>query len=159
MGDQVSPEEERRYTEIIDGILATANLETISRKKIREGLEIALGGKDLREQKVSMRSVAVHGIHSGQLAVSAAFLALAELMGHGRHAVYVLIEAPQLTCPEPPDRHQDSHRGALRCHFLRPSRVFRACPAADERQLAPPLAEATREWPRRRRRRWCCKRG
>jgi upstream activation factor subunit UAF30 len=48
----VTPEEERRYTEIIDGILATANLETISRKKIREGLEAALGGKDLQDQKV-----------------------------------------------------------------------------------------------------------
>lgn len=48
----MSAEEEQRYTEIIDGILATANLETISRKKIREGLETALGGKDLRDQKV-----------------------------------------------------------------------------------------------------------
>lgn len=38
---------------MIDAILATANLETISRKKIREGLEKALGGKDLSEQKVS----------------------------------------------------------------------------------------------------------
>lgn len=49
----VSSEEEERYIDIIDGILATANLETISRKKIREGLETALGGKDLSNQKVS----------------------------------------------------------------------------------------------------------
>lgn len=50
--DTVSPEERQRYTDIIDAILATANLETISRKKIRQGLETSLGGKDLSEQKV-----------------------------------------------------------------------------------------------------------
>lgn len=48
----MSSEERRQYTAIIDGILATANLETISRKKIRQGLETSLGGKDLSEQKV-----------------------------------------------------------------------------------------------------------
>jgi hypothetical protein len=49
----VSAEEQTRYTQIIDGILATVNLETVTRKKIRAGLETALGGKDLSEQKVS----------------------------------------------------------------------------------------------------------
>ncbi|OAA52208.1 SWIB/MDM2 domain protein [Beauveria brongniartii RCEF 3172] len=53
MSAPLSSEELRQYTAIIDGILATANLETISRKKIRQGLETSLGGKDLSEQKVS----------------------------------------------------------------------------------------------------------
>jgi hypothetical protein len=48
----VTAEEEARYTEIIDGILATADLETVTRKKIRLGLQSALGGRDLNEQKV-----------------------------------------------------------------------------------------------------------
>ncbi|KAF3005397.1 hypothetical protein G7054_g5630 [Neopestalotiopsis clavispora] len=55
MSAPLSAEEERNYTHIIDGILATANLETISRKKIREGLETALGGKDLRDQKTAIK--------------------------------------------------------------------------------------------------------
>lgn len=49
----VTSDENKRYTDIIDDILATADLETISRKKIRQGLEAALGGKDLSEQKAS----------------------------------------------------------------------------------------------------------
>ena len=48
----VSSAELARFTDIIDGILATADLETISRKKIRQGLEAALGGRDLSDQKV-----------------------------------------------------------------------------------------------------------
>jgi hypothetical protein len=48
----VSAEENERYTNIIDDILAKADLETISRKKIRQGLQDALGGIDLSEQKV-----------------------------------------------------------------------------------------------------------
>ena len=48
----VTTEEKLQYTAIIDAILATADLETISRKKIRQGLETSLGGKDLSEQKV-----------------------------------------------------------------------------------------------------------
>lgn len=48
----VSSEERERYTKIIDDILATADLETISRKKVRQSLEIRLGGQDLSEQKV-----------------------------------------------------------------------------------------------------------
>lgn len=50
----VTPEETNEYTNIIDSILATADLETISRKKIREGLEAELGGKDLSAQKVGL---------------------------------------------------------------------------------------------------------
>jgi hypothetical protein len=48
----VTSEERERYTSIIDAILATADLETITRKKIRQGLEKSLGGTDLSEQKV-----------------------------------------------------------------------------------------------------------
>lgn len=48
----VSSEESKRYTAIVDAILATADLETVSRKKIRQGLEKALGGQDLGAQKV-----------------------------------------------------------------------------------------------------------
>lgn len=47
----VSDEERKRYTGHIDAILATADLETISRKKIRQGLEVA-EGRDLDGQKV-----------------------------------------------------------------------------------------------------------
>lgn len=50
----MTPTELESYTAIIDDILATADLETISRKRIRQGLEANLGGKDLSEQKVSM---------------------------------------------------------------------------------------------------------
>ncbi|KAI1858499.1 uncharacterized protein JN550_012632 [Neoarthrinium moseri] len=57
MSAPLSSEDEQRYTEIIDGILATANLETISRKKIREGLESALGGKDLSDQKTAIKTL------------------------------------------------------------------------------------------------------
>lgn len=48
----VTPEEETRYTAIIDNILQTADLNTVTRKKIRLGLEEALDGKDLGDQKV-----------------------------------------------------------------------------------------------------------
>jgi upstream activation factor subunit UAF30 len=48
----VSSEELLRYTSIIDAILSTSDLETITRKKIRQGLETALGGKDTSDQKV-----------------------------------------------------------------------------------------------------------
>jgi len=48
----VSDAETKQYTNLIDGILMNADLETVTRKKIRQGLELALGGKDLSEQKV-----------------------------------------------------------------------------------------------------------
>ncbi|KAJ3481341.1 hypothetical protein NLG97_g7843 [Lecanicillium saksenae] len=57
MSAPLSSEERRQYTAIIDGILATANLETISRKKIRQGLETSLGGKDLSEQKDAIKKL------------------------------------------------------------------------------------------------------
>ncbi|KAI0385652.1 hypothetical protein F5Y04DRAFT_268496 [Hypomontagnella monticulosa] len=57
MAAPLTSEEETRYTEIIDGILATADLETVTRKKIRVGLEAALGGKDLSEQKNAIKAL------------------------------------------------------------------------------------------------------
>jgi hypothetical protein len=51
----LSPEDEARYTSIIDAILETADLNTVTRKKIRIGLEKALGGKDLSEQKDAIK--------------------------------------------------------------------------------------------------------
>jgi hypothetical protein len=52
MSAPLTPEELERYTAIIDDILETSDLETISRKTIRKGLENALGGQDLSENKV-----------------------------------------------------------------------------------------------------------
>ncbi|KAF7553320.1 hypothetical protein G7Z17_g3717 [Cylindrodendrum hubeiense] len=57
MSTPLSSEERNRYTAIIDGILETADLETISRKKIRQGLETALGGKDLTQQKDAIKKL------------------------------------------------------------------------------------------------------
>ncbi|KAI1205364.1 SWIB-domain-containing protein [Annulohypoxylon truncatum] len=57
MAAPLTAEEETRYTEIIDGILATADLETVTRKKIRMGLEAALGGKDLSDQKHAIKAL------------------------------------------------------------------------------------------------------
>lgn len=51
----MSAEEVDQYTSIIDGILATADLATVSRKKVRQALERSLGGKDLSDQKVRSR--------------------------------------------------------------------------------------------------------
>ncbi len=50
----MSEAERRQYTDLIDDILMNADLETVTRKKIRQGLELALGGKDLGEQKVGV---------------------------------------------------------------------------------------------------------
>jgi len=47
----VSPEEEKRYAKIIDGILAEGDLTLISAKQIRKSLEDALD-VDLSSQKV-----------------------------------------------------------------------------------------------------------
>ncbi|KAH0600310.1 hypothetical protein MHUMG1_01306 [Metarhizium humberi] len=55
MSAPLTPDEQERYTEIIDDILATADLETISRKKVRQALEGRLGGKDLSEQKEAIK--------------------------------------------------------------------------------------------------------
>ncbi|KAK5991767.1 Upstream activation factor subunit spp27 [Cladobotryum mycophilum] len=51
----LSSEEREHYTEIIDGILATSDLATVSRKKIRQGLQSKLGGKDLDDQKDAIK--------------------------------------------------------------------------------------------------------
>ncbi|PHH88557.1 hypothetical protein CDD83_7375 [Cordyceps sp. RAO-2017] len=51
----VTPEELERFTSIIDDILANADLETISRKKVRQGLEASLGGRDLSDQKDAIK--------------------------------------------------------------------------------------------------------
>jgi upstream activation factor subunit UAF30 len=51
----VTDEETRTYTRIIDGILATVDLQTVTRKKIRQGLEAAID-KDLSDQKVRVVS-------------------------------------------------------------------------------------------------------
>ncbi|KAJ6445177.1 proline transporter [Purpureocillium lavendulum] len=55
MSAPLSPDELARFTHIIDGILATADLETISRKKVRQGLETSLGGRDLSDQKDAIK--------------------------------------------------------------------------------------------------------
>ncbi|KAK2606425.1 hypothetical protein QQS21_003118 [Conoideocrella luteorostrata] len=55
MSAPLASDERQRYTDIIDNILATADLETISRKKVRQALESRLGGKDLAEQKDAIK--------------------------------------------------------------------------------------------------------
>ncbi|KAI5463549.1 SWIB/MDM2 domain-containing protein [Mariannaea sp. PMI_226] len=57
MSTPLTSEELESYTALIDNILATADLETISRKKIRQGLEAALGGKDLSDQKAAIKKL------------------------------------------------------------------------------------------------------
>ncbi|KAK7397650.1 hypothetical protein QQX98_012976 [Neonectria punicea] len=57
MSTPLTPEERSRYTDIIDDILKSADLETISRKKIRQGLEAELGGKDLTDQKAAIKKL------------------------------------------------------------------------------------------------------
>jgi hypothetical protein len=47
----VSPDVEARYTEVIDSILAKSDLNTISEKRIRKGLQEVVG-YDLTPQKV-----------------------------------------------------------------------------------------------------------
>ncbi|KAJ4244383.1 hypothetical protein ACHAPJ_011238 [Fusarium lateritium] len=71
MSVPLTTEELERYTAIIDDILETSDLETISRKKIRQGLENALGGQDLSDQKnaikrlIEARFDAVSGADNG----------------------------------------------------------------------------------------------
>ncbi|KJZ80087.1 hypothetical protein HIM_00801 [Hirsutella minnesotensis 3608] len=57
MSAPLAPEELERFTSIIDNILATADLETISRKKVRQGLEASLGGRDLSDQKNAIKQL------------------------------------------------------------------------------------------------------
>ncbi|KXJ85912.1 hypothetical protein Micbo1qcDRAFT_190754 [Microdochium bolleyi] len=57
MSEPLSAEDERHYTQIIDGILSSVDLETVTRKKIRSSLEAALGGKDLSDQKHAIKEL------------------------------------------------------------------------------------------------------
>lgn len=57
MSEPLSTEEVDRYTLIIDDILATADLATVSRKKVRSALERKLGGKDLSDQKNAIKTL------------------------------------------------------------------------------------------------------
>ncbi|KAK3321931.1 hypothetical protein B0H66DRAFT_574363 [Apodospora peruviana] len=56
MSFPLSAEEKANYTSIIDGILAAADLQTVTRKKIRQGLEAAID-KDLSDQKIAIKSL------------------------------------------------------------------------------------------------------
>ncbi|AEO60084.1 hypothetical protein MYCTH_2308924 [Thermothelomyces thermophilus ATCC 42464] len=54
MSAPLTDDERATYTRIIDDILASADLETVTRKKIRQGLEEAVG-KDLSDQKDAIK--------------------------------------------------------------------------------------------------------
>ncbi|OAA53917.1 swib mdm2 domain containing protein [Niveomyces insectorum RCEF 264] len=57
MAAPLTDEELQRYTQLVDAILSTADLLTVTRKKVRKGLERALGGKDLSDQKVAIKAL------------------------------------------------------------------------------------------------------
>ncbi|KKF96756.1 Upstream activation factor subunit spp27 [Ceratocystis fimbriata CBS 114723] len=57
MSDPLTADEISKYTAIVDNILHISDLETVTRKKIRSGLEQALGGKDLSSQKNAIRDL------------------------------------------------------------------------------------------------------
>ncbi|KAL1990497.1 hypothetical protein VTN49DRAFT_6336 [Thermomyces lanuginosus] len=52
----LSPEERESYTKIIDSILAESDLQTVSEKRIRRGLQDAVG-RDLTEQKAAIKEL------------------------------------------------------------------------------------------------------
>ncbi|KAK4112349.1 SWIB-domain-containing protein [Canariomyces notabilis] len=56
MSAPLTDQERETYTHIIDSILASADLQTVTRKKIRQGLEEAID-KDLSEQKTAIKSL------------------------------------------------------------------------------------------------------
>ncbi|KAK3303078.1 SWIB/MDM2 domain-containing protein [Chaetomium strumarium] len=56
MSSLLTDEERETYTKIIDGILAEADLETITRKKIRQGLEDVVN-RDLSDQKNAIKTL------------------------------------------------------------------------------------------------------
>ncbi|KAK4445060.1 upstream activation factor subunit spp27 [Podospora aff. communis PSN243] len=56
MSSPLTAEEKSSYTRIIDGILSAADLQTVTRKKIRQGLEAAID-KDLSDQKDAIKSL------------------------------------------------------------------------------------------------------
>ncbi|KAL2106531.1 hypothetical protein VUR80DRAFT_6571 [Thermomyces stellatus] len=55
MSVPLTADEKTRYTAIIDNILRSSDLNTVTRKKIRVGLEEALDGKDLSDQKEAIK--------------------------------------------------------------------------------------------------------
>ncbi|PHH78810.1 hypothetical protein CDD82_2837 [Ophiocordyceps australis] len=77
MSTPLSPQELESFTVIIDDILAAADLETISRKKIRQGLERELGGRDLSQQKEAIKNLiearfdAASGVDTGAVSAPA----------------------------------------------------------------------------------------
>lgn len=104
----MASDEQQRYTEIIDNILATADLETISRKKVRQGLETRLGGKDLSVQKVWPRkeSRCVKACVAVTLLFFVAFVF--EIMSQVLSSLFVrVLMGPYVGC------HQTTHRGTL----------------------------------------------
>jgi hypothetical protein len=54
--DHLPPQIEAQYTSIIDNILATSDLNTISAKRIRKGLQEALH-QDISQQKVGTYAI------------------------------------------------------------------------------------------------------
>lgn len=56
MSSPLTPDEMRQYTKIIDHILKTSDLATVSRKKVRKGLELELD-KDLSDQKDAIKTL------------------------------------------------------------------------------------------------------
>ncbi|CAP64885.1 uncharacterized protein PODANS_5_4270 [Podospora anserina S mat+] len=56
MSAPLTDEETTEYSRIIDGILAAADLQTVTRKKIRQGLEAAIE-KDLSDQKEAIKKL------------------------------------------------------------------------------------------------------
>ncbi|KAJ4394817.1 hypothetical protein N0V93_004037 [Gnomoniopsis smithogilvyi] len=56
MSAPLTPEDVAQYTSIIDHILKTSDLATVSRKKVRKGLETEIG-KDLSDQKDAIKGL------------------------------------------------------------------------------------------------------
>ncbi|KAI0449127.1 DEK C terminal domain-containing protein [Xylaria acuta] len=126
MAQPLTSEEEIRYTEIIDGILATADLETVTRKKIRLGLQAELGGKDLNEQRVTPPLVILpwHDIctcrlpeHSGTHHYQDAIKALIEQRFDAISSAAAPADtvAPDSNAPlSPPNGYTNGHDGAIK---------------------------------------------
>ncbi|VUC24776.1 unnamed protein product [Clonostachys rosea] len=57
MSAPLSNADEKKFAAIIDAILETADLETISQRKVRQALEAKLGGRDLSEQKDAIKDL------------------------------------------------------------------------------------------------------
>ncbi|CAG9952450.1 unnamed protein product [Clonostachys rosea f. rosea IK726] len=57
MSAPLSNSEEKKFAAIIDAILETADLETISQRKVRQALEGRLGGRDLSDQKDAIKDL------------------------------------------------------------------------------------------------------